>query len=124
MSNDPGASRPDFLSGASDYRWNLRYADELRQQNPGLGRKADHEGGRSAAIHLFCLECQGGSRKAVAECEAYKCFLWPYRPGGRGERPAGSVPAVKEYREMGQKLGRGGFSEGDDTKGDDDDDRA
>lgn len=32
------------------------------------------------AIKAFCLECVGFDRVAVAECAAYACPLWNYRP--------------------------------------------
>jgi len=33
-----------------------------------------------SAIKAFCLECVGFDRSAVAECTAYACPLWRYRP--------------------------------------------
>lgn len=32
-----------------------------------------------AAIHAKCLECSGGSRKLVHNCDIEYCALWPYR---------------------------------------------
>lgn len=34
-----------------------------------------------AAIRANCLECSGGSRKQVRNCEIKNCKLWPYRMG-------------------------------------------
>lgn len=34
-----------------------------------------------AAIRANCLECCGGSRKQVRNCEIKHCKLWPYRMG-------------------------------------------
>lgn len=34
-----------------------------------------------AAIRANCLECSGGSRKQVRNCEIKHCKLWPYRMG-------------------------------------------
>ena len=42
-----------------------------------------------AVIRAHCLECSGGSRKQVHNCEITNCRLWPYRkdnarkPNGR-----------------------------------------
>lgn len=32
-----------------------------------------------AAIHAKCLECSGGSRKLVHNCNIEYCALWSYR---------------------------------------------
>ena len=32
-----------------------------------------------AVIRAHCLECSGGSRKQVHNCEITQCRLWPYR---------------------------------------------
>lgn len=32
-----------------------------------------------AVIRAHCLECSGGSRKQVHNCEITHCRLWPYR---------------------------------------------
>jgi len=36
---------------------------------------------RKAAIRNHCLECVGWSNKAVRNCTAEKCWLWPWRLG-------------------------------------------
>jgi hypothetical protein len=33
------------------------------------------------AIRAKCVECQGGGRKAIANCEVLDCPLHPYRMG-------------------------------------------
>lgn len=35
------------------------------------------------AIRLKCLDCCGGSRVEVRECELEDCSLWEYRMGRR-----------------------------------------
>lgn len=32
-----------------------------------------------AVIRAHCLDCSGGSRKQVRNCEITNCRLWPYR---------------------------------------------
>lgn len=34
-----------------------------------------------SAIRKYCVECSGGGRKEVAECNIYHCPLFPYRFG-------------------------------------------
>lgn len=34
-----------------------------------------------SAIRKYCVECSGGGRKEVAECNIYRCPLFPYRFG-------------------------------------------
>jgi hypothetical protein len=95
-------------------------ANELRERYPGIGRKADYENSRAAAIKLFCLQCMGGSRQAVAGCEAYSCPLFTFRSYGDPERPARAVPSLEWYegqvseeqREKGLRLARGTDEEG------------
>lgn len=40
------------------------------------------------AIHAFCMECSGGSRKLVEGCDRGNCPLHPYR----SRRAAGAPP--------------------------------
>ena len=35
---------------------------------------------RKTAIKAFCGECQGYERQAIANCTAYACHLWNFRP--------------------------------------------
>lgn len=58
----------------------LHLAVELRIKTPGKARGADFEGSRTNAIHLFCYQCMGGSKKDAGGCESYTCPLWQYRP--------------------------------------------
>jgi len=44
------------------------------------GKLKDVELTRSKAIKYFCLECCGGDRKAIRECTATHCPLYPFRP--------------------------------------------
>ena len=39
------------------------------------------------AIHKYCLECSGGSRKEVQRCALKGCALWPYREPESTSRP-------------------------------------
>ena len=57
-----------------------RLIHKLRRQCPGLARRRDN-GSRQAAIHLYCLECLGGSQAEVRACTVPYCALWLYRPG-------------------------------------------
>ena len=56
------------------------YENELREKWPDRAQKAK-EGSRKEAIHLFCMNCMGGSSQEAAKCTATYCFLHPYRPG-------------------------------------------
>lgn len=42
------------------------------------------------AIRIFCIECQGGSRRGPRSCDSRECPLWGFRmgklPEGRGKR--------------------------------------
>ena len=42
------------------------------------------------AIRKKCLDCCGGSRKLIRECEIHDCPLWPYRLGKR-PTPDGAI---------------------------------
>lgn len=39
-----------------------------------------------AAIHAKCLDCSGGSRKLVHNCDIEYCPLWPFRRSEAKER--------------------------------------
>ena len=39
-----------------------------------------------AVIRAHCLDCCGGSRKDVHECNVDRCDLWPYRERPRKKR--------------------------------------
>lgn len=83
-------------------KYNLRpcLENEVRVSRPQLGQKADYEGSRTAAIHVFCLSCMGGSRAEVAACKSFSCPLWQFRPGReKGVRPAG-IPTDAQYKQM------------------------
>jgi len=72
----------------------------MRVSRPQLGCKADYEGSRTAAIHLFCLTCMGGSRAEVVACQSFSCPLWQFRPGRtKGKLPPG-LPTEAQYNEM------------------------
>jgi hypothetical protein len=70
---------------------------QLRAKRPKMACAADHGNSRKAAIHLNCIACQGGSRKAATVCTIQECFLWPFRPSASGERDPGAVPTEKAY---------------------------
>lgn len=79
----------------------MKLNEELRQKYPGKGRRADYENSLRAAVDLFYLACMGGSRTDVTKCDAFDCFLWPYRPGKDGrKRPEGTVPSVDRYDQL------------------------
>lgn len=86
-----------------------RVVDEIRRRLPMVGQRADHRGSAKAAIKLFCLECQGDVRAAVAACADEACPLWPHRPGRdcRRERAPGVVPTVAEYEALKVKQAGG-----------------
>ena len=49
------------------------------------------------AIRKFCVQnCTGGGRRAVRECDAENCVLWPYRLGKQpGRARVGGNPSLK-----------------------------
>jgi hypothetical protein len=83
------------------------HVNELRTAYPGLGRRADYANSKAAAIRLFCLDCQGGSRSAVTDCSARHCPLWPFRGSGSVERQPGDVPKLEEYQQLTEGRGNG-----------------
>ena len=50
----------------------------------GYLRAAAGLGGRANAIRVFCLECVGWASKEVANCSAYGCPLYAFRPKMKG----------------------------------------
>ena len=83
-------------------KYNLRpcLENEMRMARPQLGHKADYCGSRTAAIHLMCLACMGGSRSEVVACQSFSCPLWQFRPGGKkGVRPTG-LPTEDQYKHL------------------------
>lgn len=82
------------------YNLKQRIENEVRVSRPQLGCKADYQGSRTAAIHVFCLSCMGGNRNDVVACGSYSCPLWQFRPGSKkGVRPVG-IPTRAQYDEM------------------------
>lgn len=81
-----------LFSGTSE----LNVADALQAvrtaQNPNELTEARYRArikNRGTAITSFCVNCQGGSRKQVAECYSVDCPLWAFRFGTdplRGKR--------------------------------------
>lgn len=53
-----------------------------------------------AVIRAHCLECSGGSRKQVHNCEITNCRLWPYRKGTTRKSGGKRVAAGDVYRQM------------------------
>lgn len=54
---------------------------------------------RAAAIKIFCVECMGGSQgyaKAVRECTAPDCALYPFRPYQKQDDDDESEEDMKE----------------------------
>ena len=47
------------------------------------------------AIRLFCIDCQGGSRKGPAICDTKNCPLWKFRMGKMGKRAKNAPPSRK-----------------------------
>ena len=37
-------------------------------------------------IRAHCLDCCGGSRRDVHNCDIKRCNLWPYRKAGRKQK--------------------------------------
>lgn len=67
---------------------NLTVADRLAllrtpydKNNPQEARYRNRVRNRGTAITAMCIVCTGG-RKAVTECAATQCPLWPFRMGG------------------------------------------
>jgi len=71
-------------------------------RNPGRTERTRCRLTPVKAIRAFCMECMGGSRKAVAECTSLDCKLHSYRMGrnparaGIGGRPGPKVQAQKK----------------------------
>ena len=59
----------------------LKEKPPLHDTLTGKDYRSDPPPGRAKAIRLKCIECMGGSYKAVRECHIYDCALWPYRSG-------------------------------------------
>ena len=53
-----------------------------------------------AVIRTHCLECSGGSRKQVHNCEIKDCRLWPYRKSDARKAGGKRVTAGDAYRQM------------------------
>lgn len=53
-----------------------------------------------AVIRAHCLECSGGSRKQVHNCEVTNCRLWPYRKGESRKAAGKRIAAGDVYRQM------------------------
>lgn len=90
-----------------------------RKKHPGLAIKADYGGSRTAAIHLFCITCMGGSRSDAVSCQTKTCPLWQFRPGGKKGVISKALPTKEflegkispEKRETGKKLAQGRIQE-------------
>jgi hypothetical protein len=50
------------------------------------------------AIRAKCVECSGGNRAEVRQCEIEDCPLWPYRLGRRPKKQAKEVNDVTQGR--------------------------
>lgn len=46
------------------------------------------------SVRVYCLECMGGSRKLVDECDATSCGLYTYRRAYLDEKDATNVDLV------------------------------
>ena len=53
-----------------------------------------------SVIRAHCLECSGGSRKQVHNCEITDCRLWPYRKGETRKAKGKRVTAGDVYKQM------------------------
>lgn len=53
-----------------------------------------------AVIRAHCLECSGGSRKQVHNCEIKNCRLWPYRKGESRKAGTTRITEGDVYRQM------------------------
>lgn len=59
------------------------------------------------AIRKFCMECVGGNRNYIRECECAHCPLWPFRMGNNpfiernltDEQKKASLERLKKARE-------------------------
>ena len=44
------------------------------------------------AVRAKCLDCSGGMRAEVRDCQLKDCPLWPFRGAGAPERIAAAAP--------------------------------
>ena len=58
------------------------------------------------AIRANCVECMGGQRSLVRECDLRGCPLWPYRLGKNPFITKRNLTA-KDRSEIGERLRRG-----------------
>lgn len=88
-----------------------RVIHRLRQQYPGLSKRAD-TGSRQAAIRLFCLECMGGNSAEVKKCCARECPLWSYREGKKPENLSACGRAQENREDVFEGLSSSSESQG------------
>ena len=58
------------------------------------------------AIRANCIDCMGGQRGLVRDCELRGCPLWPYRMGKNPFRNNRNL-TPEQRSEIGQRLRRG-----------------
>jgi hypothetical protein len=92
-------------------------ANDLRLKKPSWALEADYGNSRKRAIHLFCMECMGGSASSVDKCPVNTCPLWQFRKDGISSYVPPTIPKQEELlklkdentsdarREHGKKLG-------------------
>lgn len=79
VAQDCGDARPDARISMDDRLTCLRTPYDVR--NSQEIRYRNRIRNRATAITAMCIVCIGG-RRAVAECTAIECALWPFRLGG------------------------------------------
>ena len=57
------------------------------------------------AIRHYCLDCMGGSRKYVRECENKECAFLPYRFGRKLKNNENAIPTLLSIKMHCQKCG-------------------
>ena len=58
--------------------------------------------GPAKAIRLFCIECMGGQKRFVKDCESAHCALWHFRMG-KDPRRSKSVSDARR-RELSERM--------------------
>jgi len=58
------------------------------------------------AIRASCVDCMGGQRKLVKQCDLRGCPLWPFRMGKNPFRSNRNLTS-EQRSEIGERLRRG-----------------
>lgn len=55
------------------------------------------------AIRAKCLECQGGSLKAIRLCQSYECSLWEFR-FGKNPHKKGCTDNLRPFQVINREI--------------------